>query len=209
MTRDDVMTLLRLRLEGRTDLDDRIVAEMKFAQSVVMEANPWLPWFLITEDNTLSTVAGVQSVDLPSDFLAEFEEGTVSLTIEGKVIPLTKKDMSVALRQFPGQGTPQVYSVVGESVLFFPCPDAVYPISLVYYGRDVDMTLANVETAWLKHAADVVVALVGQAVATKHIMNQTLAASFSSDIAPAWTRLLDKHTAYMEENVQRYLGGNS
>jgi hypothetical protein len=210
MTRDDVITLLGYRLESRTDLGERIMLEMRLVQSTILEEHEWLPWFLESELAEASTTAGEWRVPVPDDFLMEMEPAALWITDEtGTRRELKKMDMDVAAARYSGSGCPQVYALQGNYFYLFPTPDQAFPLQMLYYARDTDMAAENVETNWLKYAPDLVIACVGREVAEKHIQNDALAASFAADIVPAWLRLLNKHTARVEANQSRYMGGNN
>ena len=209
MTRDEVVRLLGFRLESREDLAERIHAEMDFVQTTILEEHEWLPWFLESELAEASTTVGEWRVPVPEDFLIEMEPASLWIVdAEGVRHELIKKDMDVATRIAPGTGLPKYYSLQGDYFYFAPVPDAAYPLQMLYYAQDTRMSLANVETKWLKYAADLVIACVGREVAEKHIQNDALAASFANDIGPAWARLLNKQQARIEINQSRSMGSD-
>ena len=209
MTRDEVVRLLGFRLESREDLAERIHAEMDFVQTTILEEHEWLPWFLESELAEASTTPGEWRVSVPEDFLIEMEPASLWIVdAEGVRHELIKKDMDVATRIAPGTGLPKYYSLQGDYFYFAPVPDAAYPLQMLYYAQDTRMSLANVETKWLKYAADLVIACVGREVAEKHIQNDALAASFANDIGPAWARLLNKQQARIEINQSRSMGSD-
>ena len=99
----------------------RIARELRLRRQVVNTA--------------LSTVAGTQSVSLPSDFL-EAENLTLSNTTPPGALSVVTPE--ILDRKYPKAyvtGQPRVYTVVGNNVLFGPTPDAVYTVSLDYYQR--------------------------------------------------------------------------
>ena len=209
MTRDEVVRLLGFRLESREDLAERIHAEMDFVQTTILEEHEWLPWFLESELAEASTTPGEWRVPVPEDFLIEMEPASLWIVdAEGVRHELIKKDMDVATRIAPGTGLPKYYSLQGDYFYFAPVPDAAYLLQMLYYAQDTRMSLANVETKWLKYAADLVIACVGREVAEKHIQNDALAASFANDIGPAWARLLNKQQARIEINQSRSMGSD-
>lgn len=207
MLRDALIATLNWRL-GNRKFDERIIAEMPFVQSTILEGKEWCPWFLETELAHASVTPGESRVVLPEDFLMEIEEqDLVLVTAAGAELPLDKLDMDKAERKFPGTGQPQVYAISARYFHFFPCPVEEYVVETRYYGRDTDMAAQNVETAWLKHAPDVVLAELGQILAGKHLQNPNLAAQFGQDAAAAWDRLYKKHTAMGELNKSRVMNG--
>jgi hypothetical protein len=98
-------------------------------------------------NTTLSTVAGVQSVTLPSDFL-EAE----NLTLSGTSPPgaLTVVTPEYIDRKYPDAyytAQPRVYTMIGDTLVFGPTPDGVYTVALSYYQRFT--ALATASTNWL------------------------------------------------------------
>ena len=177
MTRDEVVKIINLRL-GNRRMDETILLEMAFIQRSVLEARPWLPWFLESELASASTQAGERRVALPPDFLMEIEEESLWLeTPGGGLIELEKTDYDRGLRTLPGSGQPVAYALASGYFQFFPKPDAAYALQMRYYAKGVDISAANVEISWLLHAADLVAAEVGLVIAEKHLQNQALADS--------------------------------
>lgn len=96
---------------------------------------------------TLSTVAGTQGVSLPSDFL---QAESLSLSNTSPPGALSVVTPEILDRKFPAAyvtGQPQVYTVVGDQLLFGPTPDAVYAVSLTYYQRWAALSVSS--TNWL------------------------------------------------------------
>lgn len=211
MTRDEVIQLVTFRLGNRSDMAARAVLEMPLIQTQLLEGNSWLPWFLEVDTaapNSLATTAQTRFVTLPADFLAEMEEGHLWITVNGVRSRLVKQDFDTALARYPEIGTPVVYSLGATKIDLFPLPADVYDLDFKYYGRATNMAAANVQTLWLEHASDLVIALLGETLAGKHIRNDQLAASFKTDATEAWNRLYAKHTARSEVNMSRSMGGN-
>ncbi len=209
MTRDEVLEIIQFRLGDHSGMPARALSEMPLLQSITLEGNSWLPWFLEVDSVGLATEAGTRSVDLPLDFLAEMEEGHLWLTVDGVVKRLVKKDFDTALAMYPEDGTPLLYAIGSTTLSLFPKPDAVYDLDLKYYGKATAMQAANVETPWLQHAADLVIALLCEILAGTHLQNPQLAQTFQKAGVDAWNRLYAKHTARQETNQARSLGGNT
>lgn len=211
MLRDDVVKLLAWRLGSRKNFTDRILAEMEYAQRSVLETNEWLPWFLETEMVNTVTTSGDNRVALPADFLLEIEEQHLwYVNSEGKELVLGKADYDFLQARYAltENGEPKHYAL-GAQFFIFPTPDAAYTLHLRYYGADTSMVVDNVETKWLKHASDLVIAAAGKELAEKHIQNDALAVKYENDLVKAWTRLLNKHTAMQEINQSRVAGSES
>jgi hypothetical protein len=210
MTRDQLIELLGYRLGDRTDMVQRALAEMPLIQASILDGNKWKPWFLEKDFNGV-TVVGQETVNLPEDFLTEIEESHLWITTaEGKRLRLLKKDLDVMRAWFTEapSGQPQCYARLKGKIYLGPVPDAEYALTMQYCARDTDMSAANTETEWLKHAADVVMAELGYVLAAKHIQIPELAAGFQQDALRAWDRLYVVHCEQQETNQLRAMGGN-
>jgi len=98
-------------------------------------------------NTALSTVAGTQTVSLPSDFL-EMENITLTNTTPPAALSVVTPE--IMDRKFPSgyaNGQPVVYTIVGDAIQLGPTPDAVYTVSLDYYQRFA--ALSTTPTNWL------------------------------------------------------------
>lgn len=96
---------------------------------------------------TLTSVAGTQTVALPSDFL-EAENITLSGTSPPGAMSIVTPE--ILDRKFPDAyvtGQPQVYAIIADTIAFGPTPDAAYPVRLAYYQRLT--ALATLPNNWL------------------------------------------------------------
>lgn len=211
MIRDQLIQLLGWRLGDRTDMGERIIAEMPFVQRQELEQHAWLPWFLETELAEALTAPGDARVALPEDFLAEIDEQHLWIVKEAgqPSVELLKWEYDDAKRQFPGSGEPVAYAVTGRYFHLFPTPELAYPVQMRYYAMAPDMSLDNSETPWLKYASDVVLNALGRHIAGTHLQNPQLAERFAADLQNAWTTLYTRHTARQEVNMERALGGRT
>jgi len=83
-------------------------------------------------EGMLTTVAGVQDVVLPTDWL-EIE----NLSIRSPVRQLTYVNVEHLDAKYPKDvsGLPAVYTIEGNEVYFGPTPDSAYTIDCLYYAR--------------------------------------------------------------------------
>lgn len=211
MNLTELQEILGWRLGDRSDMGPRMLAELPILQETILEANPWLPWFLLSTWTGVSTSAGTAEVAVPTDFLLEAEESALYVQdSDGNWIELPKDASDVLAAKYLGSGFPRAYSLVGNSFRFFPVPDAPYPLKMVdYYARaDAIATLSPV-SPWLTEASDVVLGELGKVISEKHLKDGAMAATFAQDAARGWKRLYDKHIAREEVNFSRSLKGNS
>ena len=96
---------------------------------------------------TLTTVAGTQTVTLPSDFL-EAENLTLSSTSPAGAMSIVTPE--ILDRKYPDSyvtGQPVVYAFIADTIAFGPTPDSAYPVRLDYYQRFPVLSVAL--TNWL------------------------------------------------------------
>ena len=81
---------------------------------------------------SVNTVAGVQEITIPTDWL-ELENVSITTPVQ----QLTYVNIEHLDSKYPSDytGQPIVYTVEGNEIYFGPTPDAVYPIGLWYYGK--------------------------------------------------------------------------
>jgi hypothetical protein len=211
MTRDEVVAIIAERLGQRTDLNAAIIAEMQLAQSIRLEQNgKFMPWFLLTEYSTVQTEADEPRVAVPDDFIQEEEEsGLWVQTDAGIWIELRKASEDKAFNAYEGvePAQPERYALAGDHLTLFPTPDKVYNLRMRYFAQDIPLT-SDIQNKWLKYAADLVIAEVGQVLAGRHVQDQTLEAGFQMDKAAAWQRLWLMHEARMHANREYSMGDN-
>ena len=210
MTKTELFQILAWRLGDRDDLNPRMETELNFVQDYVLEANAWLPWFLVTEESEALLVAGERRLPLPTDFLSELEESALWLELtDGTTEELPKGAFDVLARKHQGEGKPLAYSVQGEYFHLFPIPDLPYKVFMRYNQKDSRITDEGTPSRWLKYCADLVLAELGFVLAGKHIKDAGLAAAFQADAQASWKKLYDRHIAQQEINQARSMGGNS
>jgi hypothetical protein len=157
MLRDTAIAAIQRRLGFRAASwkSADIIAELQLAQTELEDeflGSP--PWFLLIEHASLATVALDELVALPSDFLAEYEQGGALYLYDSTAAepwqPLTKGfEEALRAEQNGTSGRPKKYALSKAHCRLFPAPDAVYTLSFSYYGRDAVLS-TNIENQWLK-----------------------------------------------------------
>lgn len=218
MQRDAAVDLLMGRLGRRTNasLKDDIIREMVFVQENLMEGGEFLPWFLITNDDTLVTVADQEYVALPSDFIREWEDGglfreTGDATAPKKLIE--RDDYDIITLKHPGTGTPLKYDRDETYMYLRPIPDSVIDLELWYYQKDTSLAGvyggagATTENGWLLWASDWLIAETGVIISGQYIKEDpNLTNGFINAAARAKARVHARDTEWREANKQRYMG---
>jgi len=166
MTRNELRALIALRLGNRTDLDDRIDAEIQLAQAD-LEGEAWLPWFLLTQTTTLQTDAvNTDRVDLSTDlpdFILPHEESNWEWQDStGAWIPIEKRydlreQQYVDSRVFD-ESTPAIYTLVGSTLILYPDPGAQLTLRGWYFSK-ADTLSSDIENGWTKYAPELLASL--------------------------------------------------
>ena len=169
MDRDTARARIQFHLGNRSSHADKIVLAMQDAQ-IELEQQAELPWFLLEEVSSASTVVDEERVAVPSDFLRETEEDALyifdsTLDADKQWTLLIKEDLTFLRKTYPGTGTPGFYALVGAYYRLFPTPDAVKTLKHIYYKTDAVLT-TNVENQWLKYFPNLIIGRAGMDVAS-------------------------------------------
>ncbi len=212
MLRDAAVALIAARVGQRSDLNAAIILEMDLAITMTLELNPKLiPWFLESEFATTTMTPNDERLALPNDFIMECESGTLWVynTSAAKWVRLHKNDYDTIDEKYENSAAaiPVQYSLSGNYFLLRPIPNVAYSVRMRYIAKDPTSILnTNVENRWLKHAADLVIAVTSQAVARGQVHDEVLAQSFEADIARAWERLYRLNEARQHANRDYQMG---
>lgn len=207
MLRDDAVALIKQGLGFRKDLDEEIITQMKVEQAQ-LERSATLPYFLISEFANINTVIGEERIPLPTDFLQEYEEGTLWHFDSEAVLGEQYRPLGKALLdevKTTLTGPPETYVVTDELFRLFPLPDKIYNLKMIYYFQDVVLD-DNVENQWLKFASDLILGLTGLYMA-EEIENDKAMAKFEKRAARASDRLFRENEARKHTNVRYIMGG--
>lgn len=217
MTRDQAVDTIMRRLGNwpNTGLRDTIIAEMVVMIQEVLEQDPeFLPWFLLSETYTGSTTTGEERVELPPRFLQEYEDGALYiLDDDGDEVEMVRDDLDVIKKKVTGSGAPRYYDIVGEYFIFRKIPDDSYTLKMRFYQADeTDLSGSygdsnNLESLWLKWAADLVIAETGYVIASQYLQSDKMAVTFEKAAIRARARLIKKSTLMEETNKQRFMEG--
>lgn len=195
MDRDDFVTLLKGRLQRATmsSLDAKIATEVQETQKRLEDTRDILPWFLLSEDLTKDTEVGEERVPVPilggtvrGDFLAEYEQGALwGQNADGMFKPLDKDDYDVLAVLHPDPGRPVAYALGNEYFRLKPTPDAIYPLRMKVYLRDVILSTGGTTNNWLKYASELMLAETGRMIATYYLKDIELAKMMATDAGTA------------------------
>lgn len=215
MNKGDAVQEVAYRLGNRTDLDTRIGAMMDQVQENFLEKGTVLPWFLLSEDSTKSTVASEERVAIPGDFLREYEGGALWVYDSSLTKPWVKleKHPHDMLRDMLGQqltleGKPRAYSLSSDYFRLAPIPDAAYILQMKYYKKDtLPSTLADNETnLWLTNASEMVLSWTAVKMARQLQSNSKLRDMLQKDLDIASQVFWRDAEARLHSNMRYVMG---
>ena len=207
-------TLLR-RFQNRSALSDQIDDALTIAQQRLETgglpdtAGGFLPWFLVTDNKTIVTVAGNDTVTLPTGFLREEEEfgGFFIKTSAGTWKQLVKDDFNVLNNAELGAGVPTSYALVGENMILFPTPAAIETLRGMYFAEDSALEADNETNKWSKYASSLLIAGAGYIVA-QNVRYPSHMTEFAAEMQALFSALTRAHTARMEAMRDASMGDN-
>ena len=219
MRRDEAVDLLMGRLGSRNHAATRqdAINEMVYVQTNLLEGDPTLPWFLLSESTQTTTTIDEERVALPSDFLQEWEEGALYIvTDDGDTVGMVKDDWDRIKARVTGSGQPEYYAIGGNYFFLRKVPNKAYTLIMRYYAREASVagtygaavdTDGNIENNWLKWASDWFIAETGIIIARQYLQSEPMLKLFVEQRAVAKKRLVDKDTIMQETNIQRFMEG--
>lgn len=191
VTRLEAVTRIKRRLSFRTNLDNEIVSELQAAQRS-LERGHSLPWFLKQEDQILSFTSGNPSAALPTGFLREVEDQSLSYRLDDMEYPFfpEKKDWEDAFDAYAAaeDGLAQVYVLRKNTIYVFPTPDRDYEMTWGFYKADDILSADSTENQWLLHAEDLLMGKAGKILADD-IQNQAASAAFAGMMSTGWAEV--------------------
>jgi hypothetical protein len=211
MTRDEVVTLVLSRCGNRqadTNLRAAAELELKLVQTR-LEEKEWLPWFLLSTQETAPLTIGEPRLRVPERFLLEYDEGALFLTNSaGDEVELPKEEYDLLRGKYlnTDPNTPETYALRGEYFYFFPTPNAEYPVRMVYFkGQPVLDT--DIENRWTKHAPHLLVAELGVVIAGQYTNDAAKKDLFVQQTTREENALMKKHEARDMANRELQMGG--
>lgn len=171
MLLSEAMLQVRTLLGFRTDLTQATLTQLTRAQEE-LERGPTYPWFLLSEEATTLTSENARRVQLPPDFIAEYEYGAlwyVPDDVEVDELELDKKDYDDLRKSYgtTAMGPPCAYAKDGFYFRIFPLPDAEYTLKMLYYKKDQPISSVSTDATnkWLTYAPNVLIGKAGKILA--------------------------------------------
>ncbi len=168
MLLSDAIDQIQLLMGSRTDLTTKAQTALTRAQEQ-LQRGPTYPWFLLSENATIRMQLSDHRIPVPSDFIAEYEEGCLHYLpdeVGSDKIHLDKYSYEYLndLYARDADGIPAAYAKVGDYFIIYPLPDDLYNIEMKYYRKDtrpLDMDLGDTNK-WLTNAPDAIIGKAGQ-----------------------------------------------
>lgn len=211
MIRSEAVALIKKRLKRPNDsaLDAQIVTEMQFVQEQVLEESGDIrPWFLLSENLTTPTEVGESRVQVPNNFLDEYEEGSLWILdptdSEYKALGKgTFEDvrLEATIDEDDDPGMPQIYSLDGKYFRIKPVPDKVYTLQILVYLRDAVLASDSSTNMWLTYAAELLISETGLVVAQGYLQDAAATTFFTSRRDAAMARLHRQNEARKHSNM--------
>ena len=134
---------------ARTDLTDQIPDFIKMAE---LRMQRELRIRQMLKSVTLTTVAGTNTVSLPSDFI----EVRDFLVNGNPAQPLNYFSPAALSRnsRTTQSGKPIDYTILSSSFQMSPVPDGAYDMSLLYFAKPVELSDANTSNVFLTTVPD-------------------------------------------------------
>lgn len=181
-----------------------------------LEAEAFLPWFLISNEATLTLTLGDRNVTLPADFIREYEDEDLwyyNADNAPSRRKLEKADVDDTtkwgLESSPGE--PELYALVGSQFILDKDPDATAVLGSLkfrYYARSVPLTSSNLTNVWTLNADWLLLQRLGGVMARQYIRDFDLATAFEDQANKAWFKLQQSHVAREQANRRAQMGGS-
>lgn len=171
MTRDEAVAEMQEILGFRDDLTSTCERALRRAQRII-ERGKTLPLFMQAPGGNFVTVAGAQTVVLPTGFLREVDgHPTYNIGSDGTVHQLVKRNVGDAYAAYEFDqmpltvtGRPEVYALAKTNIRLYPTPDAAYTFIFPHY-RAADILNSNIENTWLANVPEYLIGKAGTYVA--------------------------------------------
>lgn len=166
MTRDEIVTQVKLLLGHRTDLTSIIQGQIGIQQAHLENEVEWVryPQFLLTERSDSLLNIEDDRIQKPADWIADVEEdGLYIIDSEGTEHLLPKTEYN-KLRLTYGNddpGLPQGYATMGDYYRVLPVPDVAYAMKMIYYQKQPLMVEGTDENRWAKYGPNCLIGRVG------------------------------------------------
>lgn len=214
LNRDQIINLVLGRVgrrEADTYLAAQAVTELQLIQDR-LEGGPFMPWFLLSTEQSLASTASTRSIALPTDFLREYEDFPLYLYDTTASTPYTrmnKDEFDILESKFAGAAAqkPTDYALHGAEIDLFPTPDAlVYNFRWKYYQKGATLSTPTSVNVWTANAADWLLAELGIVIAGHYKKDKDRLQQYIGERTLAYGRLLAFDEARKQQNRDAHMG---
>jgi len=209
--RDTAVVRIQDGLGFRTDLAPKIVLRLQEAQRD-LERGKTLPYFLLSENQSLTLTANSNSIALPTDFLRRAPL-VPRFTVTGQSFPqfLHWKDYTDGLESYytARTGAPQIAVLRKSTILVFPTPSTGYTVTWDYYKR-ASLLTTNITNDWLddNYAPEALIGEAGVRMA-RDLRNKEAVELFTAMRNSAWMSLFKETILQEVDTIDYRMGANN
>src|SRR5882672_3302938 len=128
MLRDTAVARVQMLLGFKTGQDANVIQAMKEAQEQLENAIE-LPDFLrINYDDPFTTTIDEHVVDVPDNFIREWEQDQLNVVVNDVTTNLSKDELGYLRIRYPDSGVPIKYALVNKQFHLYPLPDQEYTL---------------------------------------------------------------------------------
>jgi hypothetical protein len=198
-------------LNFRSDRSTEILQALNNVQGLREMGGQTLPWFLVAQDQALTTSTTTQEVALPTGFIQEVEEAEAGLRYQASATSRTfflkKMGYEAAEKYFFGDwqnnwdldststadalspGTPRAYVLRKSTIRIYPASDQAYSLLWDFYKNDDPVTNSSTQNQWLTYAPWVLIGGAGWKMASD-MKNADAMSSFATIAKQAESALI-------------------
>ena len=208
MTRDEMTAEIHRQLGFRSDQSANILLQIPVAIRRLENA-PTKPWFLLSEYTTSVTVIEEGRLALPDDFIEEHDEDGLSIYSDDdeEWIPLVKNDLDTLQGLYGStSGFPTGYALTGNYFRFFPIPDEIYTLRMLYFKRDDELVDGTDTNGFLTHVPELLMGRVGLRIA-QALRDKDAIVVFREMITEGGIELYRQNESRKHANASYQMGG--
>lgn len=206
MTRDEIVTILEMRLGDMQGKREHIIAELQLAQEDAEDNLPEIPWFLVNRVSTpLEVAADSQEINLALvSHFKDWETGGIFIEQDdGTYARLQKVDTKLqkgfdAATVVVEAGVPTCYWIVGSKAYLDAKLETATNFTFINYKRDESL-VSNKTNLWTTHASRFLLNKAGLNIANFLQKDAATIQLFAAELMKAEQELEDESLRRKEE----------
>lgn len=210
MNNSEALDLMIKRLGNRKNFPrEELLMELNL-KIKEKERGSFLPWFL-EATHEVEIVPPASYIELPADFLREFEGGQLELvTAAGYTTYPVKRSYEVitqTYKDYVEAGPPGAYAIYGGRLYLAPRPDTTYLVSLPYLRKSAEVVDDATEVSdWLAEAFNFITYAALMDIAANNLKDDNSAQKFSGLANAAFVELYKYHESRQHTNADYNIG---